>query len=93
MPSPSACCKSGMTREETAPPTESWPEHLKALSDQDLKRFADDYRWLNEENRPEEQRGEFARRREAILQECERRGLSEAADGCRKPDGTSRNRA
>jgi hypothetical protein len=33
-------------------------------------------------NRPEDQRSEFQKRREAILAECERRGLKEAASNC-----------
>jgi hypothetical protein len=47
-----------------------------------LTELAGDYCWLMEKNRPEDQRSEFQKRREAILAECERRGLKEAASNC-----------
>ncbi len=72
-----------MTPEEVAPDFERWPDHLKDLRDKDLEDMAADYCWLTEKNRPEDQREEFRRRREAILAECERRGMSHAADLCR----------
>lgn len=72
-----------MTREEVAPDFESWPEHLEDLNEQDLTDLAADYCWLTEKNRPQDQRNEFRRRREAILAECERRGMSHAAELCR----------
>jgi hypothetical protein len=71
--------------EEVAPPFEHWDQHLKALSDHDLGRLAEEYRWLNESVRPLEQRAEFRRRSEAILAECERRGMPDLAEGCRRP--------
>ena len=72
-----------MTSEEVAPPFESWSEHLKALDDRELTNLAGEYKWLDEEAKPHDQRAEFRRRREAIIIECERRGLSEAATACR----------
>jgi hypothetical protein len=72
-------------KEEIAPPFEHWDQHLKALSDTDLAQLAEEYRWLNESVRPVEQRPEFRRRSEAILAECERRGMPELAEGCRRP--------
>jgi hypothetical protein len=71
--------------EEIAPPFESWEEHLKALGDRDLAQLAKDYRWLDEEARAQEERADFHRRREAVIAECERRGMSEAAAECRRP--------
>jgi hypothetical protein len=72
-------------KEEVAPPFEHWDQHLKALSDKDLAKLADEYRWLNEALRPEAQRAEFSRRREAIVAECDRRGKRELAEACRRP--------
>ena len=74
-----------MADEEIAPPTESWPEHLKALDNQQIAALAKDYRWLDEEAQPADSRSEFRQRREAILAECQRRGMTEAAEGCRRP--------
>ena len=74
-----------MAREETAPPIENWSGHLAALGDQELAELARDYRWLTDENRLGEKRQEFRNRREAIIAECERRGMKEAAAGCRPP--------
>jgi len=74
-----------MKPEEAAPPFETWPEHLKDIGDKELTDLAGDYCWLVEKNRPEDQRAEFQRRREAILAECERRGLEKAAKSCRPP--------
>jgi hypothetical protein len=62
-------------QEETAPPFENWEEHLRALSDQDLTQLAKDYRWLDEEARAKEERNAFHTRREAVIAECEKRGL------------------
>jgi hypothetical protein len=76
-----------MTRDETAQGYETWAEHLKALGNRELTDLAGDYCWLTEKNRPEDQRKEFQKRREAILAECERRGLSEAAKVCRPSAG------
>src|SRR3954451_10005735 len=59
-------------QEETAPPFESWNEHLRGLDDQQMIELAKDYRWLDEEARPQEERAEFRSRREAVLAECER---------------------
>ena len=72
-------------QEEKAPPFENWDEHLKALHDRDLLTLAKDYRWLNEEARPHEEREDFRKRREAIITECERRGKPEMAAECRRP--------
>jgi hypothetical protein len=71
-------------QEEKAPPLENWGEHLRALSDRDLTQLAKDYRWLNEEARAKEERGEFRSRREEVIAECERRGLSDAVKECRE---------
>jgi hypothetical protein len=76
---------SGGMQEETAPPFESWEEHLEALADRDLAQLAKDYRWLDEEARAQEERADFRRRRESIIAECERRGMSELAAECRRP--------
>lgn len=72
-------------QEEIAPPFENWEQHLRGLSDRDLAALAGDYRWLDEEARANDERGEFRRRREAIIAECERRGMREAAAACRRP--------
>jgi hypothetical protein len=72
-------------QDEMAPPYENWEQHLKALSDRDLAQVAKDYQWLDCEGRAEEQRGEFHKRREAVLAECDRRGLGDLAKGCRRP--------
>jgi len=72
-------------QEEIAPPFESWEEHLKALADRDLAELAKDYRWLDEEARAQEERADFRTRREAVIAECERRGMSGAAAECRRP--------
>ena len=75
--------------EEIAPPPESWDEHLKSLEDHDLSILANDYRWLDEEARAEEERAEFRARRLAIIGECQRRGMSDAANCCRPAMGGS----
>ena len=72
-------------QEEIAPPFESWNEHLKALGDRDLGELAKDYRWLDEEARAQDEREDFRKRREAIIAECERRGMSDSAAACRRP--------
>ena len=72
-------------QEEIAPPFESWEDHLRALDDRDLAQLAKDYRWLDEEARAQEERADFRWRREAVIAECERRGLSEMAAECRRP--------
>ena len=64
-----------MTPEEIAPPFESWAEHLKALGDRELAELAKDYNWLDEEARAEQQGEEYHRRREAVIAECQRRGI------------------
>ena len=76
-----------MAREQTATRLPSWPEHLKNLDDHVLTELAADYCWLTEKNTPHEEREDFRKRREAILQECERRGLKEAAQSCRPSKG------
>ncbi len=78
-----------MSQKKTVSRLASWPEHLKDLGDRDLEELAGDYCWLMEKNRPEEQRNEFRQRREAILAECERRGMTEAARACRPSVGMS----
>jgi hypothetical protein len=72
-----------MARGQSAARLPSWPEHLKNLEHNELTELAGDYCWLVEKNTPQEERDEFRRRREAVLQECERRGLHEAAKNCR----------
>jgi hypothetical protein len=72
-------------QDEIAPPFESWNDHLKALSDADLIELAKDYRWLDEEARAQQERADFHRRREAVIAECERRGLTDAVAACRQP--------
>jgi len=72
-------------QEETAPPFENWQDHLRALSDHDLTQLAKDYRWLDEEARAKEERAEFRKRREAVIEECERRGMADVAKDCRRP--------
>lgn len=69
-------------QEEIAPPFENWDEHLRSLEDQDLAILAKDYRWLDEEARAEEERADFRARRLSIIAECQRRGMSDAANGC-----------
>lgn len=76
-----------MAHEDIAPPKQSWTEHLHEIDDEELTSLAGDYCWILEKNRPEAQRGEFVRRRSAILAECERRGLEEAARNCRPAPG------
>jgi hypothetical protein len=68
-----------MTPEEIAPPFESWEAHLKDLPERDLLVMANEYRWLDTEVQAEEEGEEFHRRREAIIAECRRRGLSRPA--------------
>jgi hypothetical protein len=75
-----------------APRPGTWPEHLKDVGDRELIQLAGDYCWLLEKNRPAEERGEFQKRREAILAECERRGLEEAARTCRPSQSSSVSR-
>ena len=72
-------------QEEIPARFETWEQHLKALSERDLAKLAGDYRWLDEEVRAQEERQEFHRRREAIIDECERRGRPELAADCRRP--------
>jgi hypothetical protein len=76
-----------MARGQTATRLPSWTEHLKNLDDRALTQMAGDYCWLTEKNTPHEERDEFRRRREAILHECERRGLHDAAQTCRPSKG------
>ena len=76
-----------MIREGKTAGLESWREHLKNLDVRELTQLAGDYCWLVEKNTPQEERGEFRRRREAILEECERRGMDEAAKNCRPSAG------
>jgi hypothetical protein len=79
-----------MRREKATAGYETWPEHLKALGIRELTNLAGDYSWLLEKNRPEEEREEFRRRRDAIIAECERRGMPEAARNCRPAAGSIR---
>ncbi len=65
-----------MTPEETAPPFESWDQHLKGLDDQTLTQLARDYGWLDGDARAREEGLEFHRRRKAVIAECERRGMN-----------------
>jgi hypothetical protein len=65
-------------------------QSLSELPDQTLTELAGDYCWLTEKNTPEDEREEFRKRREAILAECERRGLAEAARNCRPSIGSGR---
>lgn len=74
-----------MTPEEVAPPFENWAEHLRSLGDKDLEGLARDYRWLDEEARAQEEGDEFRKRREAVIAECERRGMTAVAASCRRP--------
>jgi len=53
----------------------------------DRTALAGDYCWIMEKNSPEDARNEFSKRRQAILAECERRGLKEAAQNCRPAAG------
>ncbi len=71
--------------EETAPPFESWTEHLKSLDENQLCDLARDYQWLDERTRAEQAGEEFHRRREAVIAECERRGMQDVAGRCRRP--------
>lgn len=64
---------------------QNWDQHLKSLTDRDLANMANDYRWLDEDARPEHERAEFRRRREAICAECDRRGTPDLAAACRRP--------
>jgi hypothetical protein len=90
MPRVSAAFRyAGDMDEEIAPPFENWEDHLKALNDRDLSDLAKDYRWLDEEARPQEERAEFRARRLAIIGECQRRGMSDAVRDCRPVTRTS----
>ncbi len=73
-----------MSPEEIAPPFETWNEHLKDLGDRELAELARDYRWLNEEARPELEREDFRRRKEAISAECKRRNMPDPYSEPRK---------
>ena len=80
---------SGMKQEDAALPRETWPEHLADLADPDLMDLAGDYCWLVEKNQPVEERRLFRERRLAVLAECERRGLADAAERCRPSEPES----
>ncbi len=71
--------------EEKAPPLETWPEHLRELGDRQLSQLAKDYEWLDEEAAARESHEEFHARREAIIAECERRGMQSLVDAFRRP--------
>jgi hypothetical protein len=75
--------------EEIAPPFESWPEHLGELDDRQLRELAKDYRWLDEETFSGEGAAEFHRRREQVIAELERRGMTDVANECRQPSPES----
>ena len=70
-----------MSPEENAPPFETWAARLKDLGDRELAKLAQDYRWLDEEARAQEEREDFHRRREAVIAECRRRGMSLPEEG------------
>jgi hypothetical protein len=72
-------------QEETAPPFENWDAHLKALDNRDLIDLARDYRWLDDEAHAHDEGPEFHARREAVIAECQRRGLHDIAASCRRP--------
>ena len=73
-------------QEEIAPPFERWPQHLRDLDDRALTELAKDYRWLGEEARTSHDvDSEFEKRRAAVAAECERRGMRQLADECRRP--------
>lgn len=71
---------------EKAPPAESWPDHLRQLGDRQLSQLAIDYQWLDEEARAEQASEEFHQRRQAVIAECERRGMLTLAQSCRRPE-------
>lgn len=76
-----------MEQQETAPPLEKkWSEHLKDLGDRELAELAKDYKWLEDEAHADAN-GAFHTRRQAIISECERRGMSAVAEACRRPGG------
>ena len=81
------CSSRGMRPQERAPALERWTDHLNDLGNRELAELAGDYCWLMEKNRPQEERAEFGKRREAILRECERRGMEDAAKQCRPSSG------
>ncbi len=68
--------------EEKAPPFENWNEHLRSLGDRELADLARDYRWLDEKAHAQPREDDFHRRRQAIIAECERRGLTSVAREC-----------
>ncbi len=70
--------------EEVAPPVERWEEHLREIDNDQLANLARDYNWLNGESVSEESRSAFQLRRQAIIKECERRGMTEAANAARR---------
>ena len=61
-------------QEEIAPPPESWTDHLKALDDRDLTGLAQDYRWLDEEARADEERAKAERAGEKTKDAAEKVG-------------------
>lgn len=71
--------------DEKAPPSETWFEHLRELGDRQLSQLAKDYQWLDEEAAAQESREEFHARREAIIAECERRGMRSLVESFRRP--------
>jgi hypothetical protein len=75
-----------MPKEEIAPPFETWAEHLTALGDRELAELAKDYCWLEVEAQAPEQGPEFHRRREAVVAECMRRGMTAVAKQCQPPE-------
>jgi hypothetical protein len=70
--------------EEAAPPFERWEEHLREIDNGQLANLARDYNWLNGESLSDESRSAFQLRRQAIIQECERRGMIDIAGNARR---------
>jgi hypothetical protein len=70
--------------EEVAPPFEKWEEHLRGIDNGQLANLARDYNWLNGESLSDESRSAFQLRRQAIIKECERRGMAEVANAARR---------
>jgi hypothetical protein len=70
--------------EEVAPPTQNWVEHLKSLENAPLAELAKDYNWLAHQRVSPDSHEQFAERRAAIIAECERRGMKDIAEACRR---------
>jgi hypothetical protein len=71
--------------EDPAAPFEVWSERLKTTTDRELTRLAGDYQRLAERpDAPRYTEEEFESRREAVVAECERRGLRALSEQCRR---------